>query len=210
MSLSCPALPIRTSLDALVDAIAEQGIGIFPDFFAPSLIDALRDDVHALPQHRLSQAGIGRELAHHTNSRIRTDKTCWINGHSRPQQDYLALMAEIQQQMNRQLFMGLQDYECHYARYQAGDFYKKHLDAFRGRSNRRLTTVAYLNPEWQAQDGGELLVYDPQGRHPILQVLPQAGTLVCFLSERFPHEVLPARRTRLSIAGWFRVDGPLG
>jgi SM-20-related protein len=27
---------------------------------------------------------------------------------------------------------------------------------------------------------------------------------VCFLSERFEHEVLPATRERLSIAGWFR------
>lgn len=210
MSLSCPAHPIQATFDTLVDAIAEQGIGIFPDFFAPSLIAALRDDVHALPQHQLNQAGIGRDLAHQTDSRIRTDKTCWLEGHSQPQQDYLALMADVQQQMNRQLFMGLQDYECHYALYQSGDFYKKHLDAFRGRSNRRLTTVAYLNPEWRTQDGGELLVYGQQGKQPIHRILPRAGTLVCFLSEQFPHEVLPARRTRLSIAGWFRVDGLLG
>ena len=28
-----------------------------------------------------------------------------------------------------QFFLGL-DYECHYAKYQQGDFYKKHYDAF--------------------------------------------------------------------------------
>lgn len=28
-----------------------------------------------------------------------------------------------------------------------------------------------------------------------------------FLSEEFPHEVLPASRERYSIAGWFRVNG---
>jgi len=27
---------------------------------------------------------------------------------------------------------------------------------------------------------------------------------VIFLSERFPHEVLPAKKKRHSIAGWFR------
>ena len=35
-------------------------------------------------------------------------------------------------------------------------------------------------------------------------VLPEGGTLVCFLSQRFWHEVLPARRERLSLTGWFR------
>jgi SM-20-related protein len=37
-----------------------------------------------------------------------------------------------------------------------------------------------------------------------LDVLPEGGTLVAFLSERFQHEVLPARRERLALTGWFR------
>ena len=39
------------------------------------------------------------------------------------------------------------------------------------------------------------------------RVLPKKGTFVVFLSEDFPHEVLPATRTRHSVAGWFRVNG---
>jgi len=35
-------------------------------------------------------------------------------------------------------------------------------------------------------------------------LLPEAGTFVAFLAERFPHEVLPARRPRLALTGWFR------
>jgi SM-20-related protein len=41
-------------------------------------------------------------------------------------------------------------------------------------------------------------------------VLPQGGRLVAFLSDRFEHEVLPARRERMSFTGWFRrrsLDG---
>jgi SM-20-related protein len=34
-------------------------------------------------------------------------------------------------------------------------------------------------------------------------VAPVGGTLVAFLSERFHHEVLPARRERYSLTGWF-------
>jgi len=30
------------------------------------------------------------------------------------------------------------------------------------------------------------------------------GTIVCFMSDEFWHEVLPANKTRMSITGWFR------
>ncbi|WP_346352167.1 2OG-Fe(II) oxygenase [Oceanimonas sp. AH20CE76] len=192
-----------------MDAIAGPGIGIFPDFLDAGQVAALRDDFNRLPDWQITPAGIGREQANHNNERIRTDKTRWLDGTTAPQQAYLALMADLQQGVNRHLFMGLKDYECHYARYDKGDFYKKHLDAFKGRSNRRLTTVLYLNNDWQPANGGELLVYGDNSKTPLHRVTPNGGTLVCFLSERFPHEVLPAHRSRLSIAGWFRVDDPI-
>lgn len=195
--------------DDIITAIAGPGIGIFPHFLTAADTAALRDDFARLPDWQLTPAGIGRHQSHHNNERIRTDKTRWLDGTTAPQQAYLALMADLQQQLNRQLFMGLKDYECHYARYDDGDFYKKHLDAFRGRGNRRVTTVLYLNDGWQPDHGGELLIYPEKGGEPLYQVMPEGGTLVCFLSECFPHEVLPARRPRLSIAGWFRIDDPV-
>ncbi|MBR9856679.1 MAG: proline hydroxylase [Gammaproteobacteria bacterium] len=173
------------------------------------MVAALRHDLATLPPWELTPAAIGRARLQQTNEQIRTDKTRWLEGDTPIQRGYQAQMADLQLQLNRQLFMGLKDYECHYALYQTGDFYKKHLDAFRGRGNRRLTTVLYLNDDWQAGDGGELLVYAARGKTVTHRVLPQAGTLVCFLSEDFPHEVLPARRDRLSIAGWFRIDDPV-
>jgi len=63
--------------------------------------------------------------------------------------------------------------------------------------------VFYLNPNWQPQDGGQLLLY-VQGE--TIEVAPNFGTLVTFLSEDVPHEVLPASRTRYSIAGWYRLN----
>jgi SM-20-related protein len=109
---------------------------------------------------------------------------------------------QLQQQMNRQCFLGLTHHECHFARYSRGDFYQTHLDAFRGRSNRVLTTVLYLN---DVKSGGELVIYD-ENEVELTRVLPQAGLLVTFESERFPHQVLPAEFERFSIAGWFRKD----
>jgi SM-20-related protein len=43
-----------------------------------------------------------------------------------------------------------------------------------------------------------------------IRVVPLHGTVVVFLSEEFPHEVLPAHRDRHSIAGWFRVNASIG
>ena len=110
------------------------------------------------------------------------------------------------------MFIGLFDYEIHFAHYPVGAFYKKHLDAFRcnrqqGQSNRVLSTVLYLNHAWQLGDGGELLLYAEDDDNKVLEtILPECGRLVIFLSEKLPHEVLPAKRERKSIAGWFRVN----
>ena len=60
--------------------------------------------------------------------------------------------------------------------------------------------MLYLNESWSAGDGGALRLHLPAGQQ---DVLPRAGTLVAFLSGRFEHEVLPARRERLSLTGWF-------
>ncbi len=108
--------------------------------------------------------------------------------------------------MNRRLLLGLFAFESHLARYQAGDFYKKHRDALRGKSNRKVSLIVYLNRNWQPLDGGELVLYSADGESELVRVLPQLGTAVAFLSEEFPHEVLPAARERRSIAGWFRVN----
>jgi len=108
--------------------------------------------------------------------------------------------------LNRTFFMGLFDYECHYAKYTHGDFYKKHVDAFKGRSNRVFTSVLYLNTP---NEGGELVIYKPKSKVVEVSISPKAGTLVLFESERFVHEVLPAVDNRYSIAGWFRKNASI-
>jgi SM-20-related protein len=68
--------------------------------------------------------------------------------------------------------------------------------------------VLYLNEDWARDDGGELRLHlDAAEAGKIQDVLPVGGTLVLFLSEHFAHEVLPANRERLSLAGWFRTRG---
>jgi SM-20-related protein len=44
----------------------------------------------------------------------------------------------------------------------------------------------------------------PDGQETSHDILPLGGRLVLFLSDLIEHEVLPARRERYSITGWFR------
>jgi len=187
-------------VDLIMPDFYQHGLAILPQAIPADLCQALLTEVQ---QHTtLTAAGVGRAGQLQQNSDIRRDHTAWLDSSSQAQQDYLALMLQLQQQMNRQCFLGLTHHECHFARYQYADFYQTHLDAFRGRSNRVLTTVLYLN---DVPSGGELVIYD-ENEVELTRVLPQAGLLVTFESERFPHQVLPAEFERFSIAGWFRKD----
>lgn len=190
-------------LDQIVQAFYADGLVVIANAIPAELTADLLAEVSQ--RQDLQQAGVGRGGQSLMDQQIRRDKTVWLDGSSSAQQDYMALLDQLQQRVNQRCFLGLTHYECHFAHYQAGDFYQKHLDAFVGRSNRRLTTVCYLN---DSLDGGHLRIYDEQDEW-LADVAPQAGMLVVFESERFPHEVLPATTDRYSIAGWFRIDSPV-
>ena len=152
-----------------------------------------------------SKAKISSATTTHENSLKRSDSIRWLDEDMHAQSEFLAFAKGLQLYLNRHLYLGLSYYESHFAIYKEGDFYEKHLDVFANFKNRVVTTVYYLNEEWKPGDGGELLIYDLEN-NLIKKVIPEAGTLVIFLSERFPHEVVPAKRKRHSIAGWFRID----
>jgi len=181
----------------------QQGWTVIPNFLPAILNQQLLDEARC--DANLTPAGVGRARDHTLNRKIRRDKTQWFNGQSVAQQSYLYVMQQLQLQLNRQFFLGLFDFECHFACYQYGDFYQKHFDAFSGRSNRVLTTVSYLN---NVNTGGELVLYGADD-NILSRIKPQAGSLVLFESERFAHEVLSAVDDRYSIAGWFRHNNSI-
>ncbi|WP_438970166.1 2OG-Fe(II) oxygenase [Methylophaga sp.] len=201
--------PTESYYDLIADDIADQGYCVLPQLLAPELNMALHRRVTKLEPDAFQPAGIGRELEFQLQPSVRRDETRWLNDCDPTDAAYIAFMAEFRLAMNRRLFMGLFDYESHYAHYAPGAFYKRHVDAFKGQSNRVLTTVLYLNPEWQTNDGGQLLIYGADSDQVIQTVDPNFGTFVIFLSEQFPHEVVKALRDRYSIAGWFRLHDPL-
>ena len=191
--------------DTYLDAIERTGYAVVENAIDESLIADLIADCYRINPH-FHTAGIGRLNDQQIDKTVRKDKTFWFDSSSQAQITYLATMEAIKTQLNRSFYLGLFDYECHYAKYQQGDFYKKHYDAFKGRSNRIFTTVCYLNTP---ESGGELVLYKPKSKYIEIVIKPQAGLLVMFESERFMHEVLPANDVRYSIAGWFRKNASI-
>lgn len=192
---------------AIANALQNDGYVIIPHALPLEIETNLIKHATQLKSRQMKQASIGRNQNETTNLFVRQDKIRWVKEDSPAEIAWLNQMTLLREKLNRQLFLGLFSYESHFACYPQGAFYKKHLDAFKGQANRILSTVYYLNPNWQPEDGGELVIYDPFDHHKVLtRVSPQAGTMVVFLSEEYPHEVLPANKTRYSIAGWFRLN----
>ncbi|MGN0920901.1 MAG: 2OG-Fe(II) oxygenase [Cellvibrio sp.] len=192
-------------IDVVAQRLVDDGVVVIDDAFSPSLISGLLDEYDGHWRHQMEPAGIGRGLEFQTNKDIRRDKIIWLEPESPYVAKYLSVMESMRVALNRMLYLGLFEYEAHFALYQPGDFYRTHRDAFRGQPARCLTTVLYLNQDWDETKGGQLGVYS-DSEDFLFDVLPQAGRMVIFLSEEFPHEVKPANCERKSIAGWFRVN----
>lgn len=191
---------------AIAKDIERKGYSIKPNALPLELTQSLYQHFMEMTKHDFYKAGIGRGRQYTKSRFVRTDKISWINGESSVGAKWLDFTSQLQRCLNRNLFLGLFSFESHFAHYKKGDYYKLHYDAFKGQSNRVLSIVVYLNPGWQPDDGGELVIYMPDDAKKFVKVTPLMGTIVAFLSEEFAHEVLPANKDRYSIAGWFRLN----
>jgi len=199
-------------IDKIAEVLTQQGFIQLQQFLPQLLAEQLMSEAKHLASIEFKPAGIGRTNSQQLNSLVRTDSTLWFTGNSAPQLAYLDWMEQLRMGLNRRLFMGLFDFECHFSHYSRGDFYQRHLDAFKGNklqpgSNRFLSTVFYMNLDWVKNDGGELLLYADEQVLPLLIVPPVFNGCMIFLSDRFPHEVLASSCDRYSIAGWYRLNG---
>jgi len=190
----------------IAEQLRNRGYCVIDDALSPAMAASLARYATELNQHNdLRRAGIGRGDDQILAEAIRKDSIHWLSRDNDAAAEWLDTMERMRVVLNQQLLLGLFSYESHIAHYSHGDFYRKHLDAFKGESNRILSTVYYLNDEWSVDNGGELIIYD-ENDNEAERVLPVFNRLVVFLSEEFPHEVRPSWSDRFSIAGWFRPN----
>lgn len=188
-------------MDAVVDGLAQRGYAIVRDALPAAVIAGLRT---RLRESALAPACIGHGHARQLRGDVRGDRIAWLadSPHGYAEVALFAWLGALRTACNRDLVLGLVEFEGHYAAYPPGAGYARHRDRFRDDDARVVSCVLYLNDAWHAGDGGVLRLHLAQDES--LDILPEGGTFVAFLSAEFEHEVLPAARERLSVTGWYR------
>lgn len=195
------------SASAIAATIAERDWCVQPAYLPAGRLERLRHTlVQGWEQGRFHQAGVGRGAAHTVRHDIRGDHVLWLEECEAPavRQFVVEDIERLRLALNAAGYFGLHDFEGHFAVYPPGTGYARHFDRFRDNDARVVSLVLYLNDNWHADDGGELRLYPRSTAPEPVNVQPVGGTLAVFLSADVPHEVLPARRERFSLTGWFR------
>lgn len=190
----------------LADDLCSTGFHIIDNFLQPTSYHALREALETTYQQgSFKPAKIGQKQEKADNTAIRSDQIFWLDkdAGSSAVNNYLAELDKLCHLLNQSLFLGLMDYEAHFAIYQPNNFYKKHVDQFATTKDRRISCVYYLNDQWQKTFGGELILYDKNDQ-PDTKIEPIGNRFVCFNSD-IPHEVCTAFQARYSITAWLKV-----
>ncbi|KAA5805433.1 2OG-Fe(II) oxygenase [Alkalicaulis satelles] len=240
-SLATPRPLFGDNLTAsLIAGLEAHGWAHAPGALDDELTAALRAEALVLDETGETHAGaVGRGRHEQHDRSIRRTRIAWLDGASPAQTRFLEGAEALRRSLNRALYLGLFEFEAHYAVYPPGGFYARHLDAFtlpaagagagaglgrRAERSRVVSLVAYLNDHWEEGHGGRLALWEraPMGADarpdmaalddvtPAAEIAPAPGGLVLMLSESIPHEVRPAFAPRIAIAGWFRVNASVG
>jgi SM-20-related protein len=190
---------------SIASALVGPGWIVLDDFLDAPAVEALHAAATATP---LVAARVGGGDSASLHPQLRGDRTRWIASDTvQPdEQSLLQRFDALRAALNETLYAGLVEVEAHHALYPPGARYGLHRDRFRDDDRRVVSCVVYLNRDWATDDGGALRLYADAG-DALIDIAPLAGRAVLFLSERFPHEVLPSVRERRSIAAWFLRRG---
>lgn len=155
----------------------------------------------------LAPAGLSRGVEHRHDRAVRGDRITWLDDHRAvPAFDRAwRRFEQLRLELNRAAYLGLTRFGLQLALYPGeGATYARHRDAFPGSSNRKITAIWYLNPDWTPADGGALRLFvDGTPR-----VEPRLDRLLVFFSEEIEHAVEPAWAPRWAMTAWMRKPDP--
>lgn len=209
-------IPVMTQVleekfEKLVDNLAANGYAVVDHFISDDEVAALLQEIRSkFEGGEFKRAGFGRKESYKVDDDVRGDHIHWIDREDLAgRHSYFNKIDELIRYINRTCYMGLKDYEMHFAIYPKGSHYVRHIDQLKNTSRRKLSVVCYLNPGWTERNGGNLKLYVEDavtGEETTVNVLPVAGRLVCFESSKLEHEVEEATQDRYSITGWMLTE----
>lgn len=190
--------------DELINSYIDNNIGIADHFLSKNLSGNLQQNIRDLQQEGLMKsAGIGNDAVADAKQQMRGDKIYWLDkkNNNIREQEFLDKVEHFIDHLNQTCYTGINGYEFHYAVYGQGSGYKKHRDQFKTDKHRKFSLICYLNDDWIAADGGQLVIYQKDN---VQTIPPNAQKAVFFRSDEMEHEVLPANKPRMSITGWLK------
>ncbi len=196
---------MQTIFDTIINSFVDDRVGIANNFLSPPLALHLKDNLAKLyADKQMQHAGTGNASATVHNKLMRSDIIYWLDrSHNNEYETgFLNLVDDFVIYLNSTCYTGITGYEFHYALYETGSFYKKHLDQFRNSNSRKYSMIVYLNQDWQLADGGQLCIHHANS---LQHIDPVNGKMVFFESSQLEHEVLIAHKPRMSITGWLKV-----
>lgn len=192
--------------EKLISEVIDRNYGMCDDFFDGNLLDGLRANLLNFHEGGMMHpAGVGRHFDFTKNLEVRGDVIRWIEEDSTDpfERELMDKISHFIRHLNTTCYTQLNQMEFHYAFYESGSFYKRHLDQFKSHRGRKFSLVIYLNDGWEESDGGNLRLYLDGER--VENVFPVGGRAVFFRSDELEHEVMPSmERPRISIAGWLK------
>lgn len=190
--------------DVLINSFIETKIGITSNFLSKQLSAHLVNNLNTLYDNKHMQAaGTGNDNIAVQNKLVRSDVIYWLDRKHEDQYEnsFFDLMDSFVEYLNSSCYTGITGYEFHYALYETGSFYKKHLDQFRNNESRQYSMIIYLNENWIEGDGGQLSISHDGIEY---KIDPTGGKSVFFKSSELEHEVLVTNKPRMSITGWLK------
>jgi SM-20-related protein len=190
--------------EELIGSYIQNRIGISNHFITKELAVCLQQNLFKLADgDRLKTAGIGNQLTQDREQNKRGDKIFWINNQSvePSERAFLNQIDLFIEYLNDTCYTGINAYEFHYALYETGSSYQRHVDQFQNNNDRKFSLIHYLNTGWTEVEGGELLIYHENTTE---KIFPELQKAVFFRSEDCEHEVSRSTRPRLSISGWLK------
>ncbi|WP_158799162.1 2OG-Fe(II) oxygenase [Pedobacter sp. L105] len=192
--------------NTLIDSFIDNRVGIAENFLSEALAAHLKENLKALYKEKLLlSAGTGNDTLVVHNKLVRSDKIYWLDRshHNIYENDFFDLMDRFVSYLNKTCYTGITGYEFHYALYEEGSFYKKHIDQFGNNPSRQYSMIMYLNADWMENDGGELCIHHSDN---IQSITPLNGKSVFFKSSELEHEVMLTNKPRMSITGWLKIN----
>ncbi len=188
----------------MIQGFSGNGFVSVDNWFSSDEVSALRKILlQRYEDEKFKLAGIGNQFELQKVKSIRNDQIYWLQRTSEvpAEQLFFQRLDDFVKYLNRTCFTGIRSYEFHYAVYEPGSFYKRHVDQFHNDDRRQFSLVMYLTEEWSPGDGGELMMYTGEAH----RIEPLSGRVLFFSSE-IEHEVLISKVQRLSLTGWLKTN----